>query len=94
MKPRKWLSLPVSKNEDENSLAHALYAIQLALGVIFIFAIMLTISTGRYELAMIIGIGGIPLFVQLWLVRHNHVKASGTLLVLTLLALGIYLMYI
>jgi PAS domain S-box-containing protein len=94
MNLRKWLSLPVYSDEDENSLVRALYAIQLALGVIFILAILLTLSTGRYALAMIVGVGGIPLVIEIWLVRHKRVKASGMILIFTLLGLGIYLMYI
>jgi PAS domain S-box-containing protein len=94
MNLRKWLSLPVYSNEDENSLARALYSIQLALMVVLILAIVLMLSTGRYELALIIGIGGIPHFIEIWLVRHKHVKLSGMILVVTLLGLGIYLMYI
>jgi len=94
MNLRKWLSLPVYRDKDKDSIARPLYAIQLALVVVFIIAILLTVLTGRYELALIIGCGGIPLFIEIWLVRHEYVKASGLILLFTLLTLAIYLMYI
>ena len=66
----------------------------MALLVAFVLSMILLLLTNRLTLALVVGMGGIPLGIEILLVRRAHVRSAGLLLVSTLTGLALLLMYL